>query len=104
MYLSRTPKYDESGRIIEEVINVVKLGKGKSTQKNLYTFDTSGNLIDFTEQDASGKQITRKEYIYRKDNRLQQMKVFDAENNLVDWQAWRYEIYKTNDRRQRVLE
>jgi hypothetical protein len=54
--------------------------------------------------DANGNLIKKTEFIYRKDNRIQQIKEFDANDNLLDWQAWRYEIYKTNDRRQRVLE
>lgn len=104
MQLTRVPQYDSLGRIAKELVTTDKVGVGKSARNYLYSYDASGNLIGYTEQDVNGKQLIRKEYTYRKDNKLQQMKLFDANNNLADWQAWRYEIYKTNDRRQRVLE
>jgi len=104
LLLSRMPMYDSLGRITEELLITNKLSEGKSTKTIKYSYDTSGNLIGYIEQDEKGNQLVRKEYTYRKDNRVQQMKVFDAKDNLIDWQAWRYEIYKTNDRRQRVLE
>lgn len=104
MLLKRVPQYDSVGRITAETLTIQKYSKQSKTTQHKYTFDENGNKILELLMDANGNLIKKTEFIYRKDNRIQQIKEFDANDNLLDWQAWRYEIYKTNDRRQRVLE
>ena len=104
LFLARVPLYDSAGRVAEETLTVEKVGKGKTTIKQKFLYDLNGNITHFQKFDGNGNLVLRKEYTYRKDNRIQQMKKFDSNDSLIDWLAWRYEIYKTNDRRQRVLE
>ena len=104
MLLTRVPQYDSVGRIAAETLTIQKKSKQSKTTQHKYTFDENGNKVQELLMDANGNLIKKTEFIYRKDNRIQQIKEFDANDNLLDWQAWRYEIYKTNDRRQRVLE
>ncbi|HOP05005.1 MAG TPA: hypothetical protein PL017_11385 [Tenuifilaceae bacterium] len=104
MFLSRVPEYDSVGRVVKETKEVEKFSRGKSTSTFAYTYDENGNKVQQLEMDAAGNLTKKIEFIYRKDNKIQQIKEFDASDKLIDWQAWRYEIYKTNDRRQRVLE
>jgi len=104
MLLTRVPQYDSVGRIAEETLTIQKFSKQPKTTQHKYTYDENGNKILELLMDANGNLIKKTEFIYRKDNRIQQIKEFDPNDNLLDWQAWRYEIYKTNDRRQRVLE
>lgn len=103
-HLKRTPVYDSLIRITSETLEVEKVGKGKTTRKIEYKYDAQNNLIEKTLRDNLGNQIKRKEFVYRPDNRLQRRSIYDADNNLVQFRAWRYEIYRTSDRRHRVLE
>jgi len=104
MYLKRIPTYDSLGRLTEEKLLVEKLNKGRSTQRKTYAYDANGNLSEMVLLDQNGKQIERNEYLYRKDNRIRMQNKYNANNELIDCLAWRYEIYKTPDRGQRVLE
>jgi hypothetical protein len=104
LYLKRSVTYDSLGRIFEENLVLEKLKTGRTTQKKSYAYDENGNLIELLLRDEKGKQLIRNEYFYRKDNRIRMQNVFNANNELIDCLAWRYEIYKTSDRRQRTLE
>ena len=59
LLLSRMPMYDSLGRITEELLITNKLSEGKSTKTIKYSYDTSGNLIGYIEQDEKGNQLVR---------------------------------------------
>ncbi len=104
MFLQRTPKYNEKGWIIEETIVVDKVGKGRSTTRNTYTYDDNKNVTEHYSYDGSGRLLFRKQFQYLKDNRLKMINIYNDKNVIVDCLSWRYEIYKSEDRRHRILE
>jgi YD repeat-containing protein len=103
-YLKRSVSYDSLGRVNHERLVLEKSKTSRSTQEKTYTYDENGNLTEMVLRDENGNQLTRNEYFYRKDNRIRMQNVYNANNELIDCLAWRYEIYKTSDRRQRILE
>ncbi|MDY0347560.1 MAG: hypothetical protein RBR13_01890 [Tenuifilaceae bacterium] len=104
LYLDREVSYDTIGRVSTEMLTVEKKGLPRKTRQTQYTYDVKGNIIGELVNDKSGNLIKRIEYNYRPDNRIKGMAVYDASETLIDYQAWRYEIYKTSDRRYRVFE
>jgi hypothetical protein len=104
LYLAKEFAYDSLNRIVSEKITTNKLGKQQSIKLIDYKYDKNSNVIEKQISDSAGNLIKRKEFVYRPDNRLQRRSIFDAENNLIQFRAWRYEIYKTANRRVRVLE
>jgi hypothetical protein len=104
LYLKATYLYDSLDRIISMVKTIDKVGKPRKTEAFTFVYDQNGNRIEEVVRDGNGNLILRKEYSYRRDNRMQQLKIFDSSNSLTKHVAWRYEIYKTDDRRHRTLE
>ncbi|PKP37748.1 MAG: hypothetical protein CVT98_05745 [Bacteroidetes bacterium HGW-Bacteroidetes-15] len=104
LYLKRTLEYDSLNRISVENITITKEGGPQSTNQIIYKYDGNNNIKEKQINNINGKQIKRKEYVYRPDQRIQRQSTFDAENILIDFRAYRYEIYKTSDRRTRILE
>ncbi|MFA5647235.1 MAG: hypothetical protein WC951_02895 [Bacteroidales bacterium] len=104
LYLAREVTYDSVGRINTEMLIIEKYGLPKKTTQTHYTYDASGNITTEVVSDKDGNTIKRNEYAYRPDNRIKGLMVYDANETLIDYQAWRYEIYKTADRRFRVFE
>lgn len=103
--LERTLSYDSLNRITYETITVDKVNQPQKTRSMEYAYDEDGNLVEKSIYNSQKNLVRREEFVYRKrDNRIQQKMVYDADGNLIDHQAWRYEIYKTSDRRRRVLE
>jgi hypothetical protein len=104
LYLKRTLEYDSLNRIVTENITIKKFDEEQATKQILYKYDKKNNVVEKLINNSEGEQIKREEFDYRKDNRVHIRRIYDASNNLIDFRAWRYEIYKTNDRRTRVLE
>ncbi|HCY01310.1 MAG TPA: hypothetical protein DG754_14325 [Bacteroidales bacterium] len=104
MYLQKEIAYDSLNRIGKETVTIDKIGEPRLTKTYTYAYTDDGNITEKTIIDSQGNIQKRKEYVYRSDKRLQQIKVFDNNGNLEDHLAWRYEIYKTSDRRFRTLE
>ena len=104
LFLTREASYDSVGRINEEILTIEKYGLPKNTTQTEYSYDDKGNVKAEIVKDKDGNTIKRNKYIYRPDNRIQGLGVYDANETLIEYQAWRYEIYKTNDRRFRVYE
>jgi hypothetical protein len=104
LYLKRTPNYDSQGRIIQEDLIIDKVGKCRVAQKYEYSYDDKGNLTVEIKYNDKGTVEYRKVYEYRKDKRIKMVNVYNSNQELVDCLAWRYEIYKTDNRRQRVYE
>lgn len=104
LYLSRVLKYDSLNRIVIEKTVVLKQGNQEREQQIQYKYDKNSNVVEKRISDNQGNQIRRKEFVYRSDNRLQRRSIYDENNNLIQFRAWRYEIYKTSNRKTRVLE
>ncbi|MDD2196511.1 MAG: hypothetical protein PHW91_04930 [Bacteroidales bacterium] len=104
MFLQKEIAYDSLNRIAKEKVSIDKSGSPKIIKTYSYAYTDDGNIAEKTIIDSQGNIQKRKEYIYRSDKRLQQIKVFDNSGNLLEHLAWRYEIYKTSDRRFRTLE
>lgn len=102
--LKRVTEYDSLGRVLNELVVTKKVSSPQISVKSSYNYDDKGNLVEEIINDQTKGTTLRKEYVYRRDSRIQLMSVFDSHNNLIDYQAWRYEIYKTANRTQRVLE
>jgi len=104
LFLNRTVSYDSLGRIATEKLILEKVGKGRSIQNMGYTYDKNGNITEMILKDEHGATLQRNEYQYRNDNRIKLLNIYNADNEQIDCIAWRYELYKTNDRRQRMYE
>jgi hypothetical protein len=104
MYLKREPSYDSLGRLVKEIVTTTKKFKPTETIAYGYRYDKDGLLVEKWHYSSDGKLIKRFEFINRWDRRLNQIIEYDGAGNLVDHRAWRYELYKTNDRRHRILE
>jgi hypothetical protein len=105
LFLKRTIEYDTLNRMVAKIEIIEKVGQQRNTKSESFKYDSKGNIIEVFIKDNDGNQFKRKEFIYRSnDNRIQQQIVFDSNNNLIDHLAWRYEIYRTSDRRVRTLE
>jgi hypothetical protein len=104
MYLRREPSYDSLGRLVKEIVTTTKKVKPTETTTYGYRYDKDGLLVEKWQYNSKGLLVRRHEFINRSDRRLNQIIEYDGVGNLVDHKAWRYELYKTNDRRHRILE
>jgi hypothetical protein len=104
LLLKRQPSYDSLGRLVKEIVTTTKKDKPTETITFSYRYNKDGLLIEKWQYNSKGLLVRRYEYINRSDRRLNQIIEYDGDGNLIDHRAWRYELYKTNDRRQRTLE
>jgi hypothetical protein len=104
MSLKRVVEYDTLNRIVNELVEVQKYDMPKETKHKFYKYDDKGNVVEKVITDKISNKTIRKEYVYRRDNRLQGLRIYDSNDNLLDYQAWRYEIYRTANRTHRVFE
>lgn len=103
--LTNKPKYDSLNRLISNVVSIEKMNKKKGIRSIQYSYDNKNNLIQMRQLDKNGKQISREERIYQeKRNRLMSIKYYNASDSLVMWLAKRYEIYKTKNRTEQVID
>lgn len=104
LYLGKELTYDSLSRIVSEKITINKLGEQQNIEIIDFKYDKNSKLIEKKIRNSEGDIIKRMEFVYRPDNRLQRRSIFDANDNLIQFRAWRYEIYKTANRTVRVLE
>ncbi len=102
--LEKNVEYDSLNRISKEVVTINTADKGSTTKAFAYTYTDEGRIAERRIMGSNGKLQKREELTYRKDGRIQQKKIFNENENLIDHLAWRYEIYKTSDRRHRTFE
>lgn len=100
------PHYDSVGRLISNLINVTKCNKKREILDIKYTHDKNNNTTGISIRNEKGKLISREERIFQEDKRkrIQQIKYYDSNDNLIKWLAMRYEIYRTADLRLREIE
>lgn len=103
-FLQKSIEYDSLNRISTKTIHKTVAHKKEVTRTYAYTYNEKGLVTQKVTMDSHGTVMSREKYTYRRDDRIHLMEVLDGNDNLVDYQAWRYEIYKTADRRHRVLE
>lgn len=103
--LTRKPLYDSMNRLIEETTIVTKPNNLVIKRIFKYKYDNKNNIIELIENDAEGVLIRREERVFnQKRNRLTEIKYYDSSNTLVNWEANRYELYKTNNPQSREIE
>lgn len=94
------PSYDSIGRLIKNPVTIVYVDNSKIFKDYNYTYDKKNNITGISILNDKGKLVSREERIYDPNrNRLQQIKYYDSNNNLIKWLAKRYEIYRTSDTR-----
>lgn len=104
MSLKRVVEYDTLGRMASEHLDVQKFNLPQKSTHTTYKYDENNNIVEKVIKDNVSNTTLRKEFVYRRDNRLQGLRVYDSQDNLIDYQAWRYEIYRTANRTHRVFE
>lgn len=102
--LHRLPQYDSLNRMVGEDVRIIKHGNRRENYIKKYRYDYKDRLIEVALMGENGLVRERKEYTYRNDGRLWQEQIYNTNGELIDFVAWRYELYKTNDRRERILE
>ncbi len=103
--LSSKPRYDSIGRLVENIVSIVKTNGAKTTISTKYKYDAKNNIIEVSHFDKKGKQISREERIYQPSrNRLIYLKYYSSENEIIKWLEKRYEIYRTNNRRAKEID
>lgn len=103
--LDREAGYDSLGYLTSESVQL-RMADGSRTQyTKKYQYDEHGNITGMTELDGQGNQVSRIEYVWQPNrNRLSRIQYYDHSDQLEKYMAKRYEIYRTNDRRQRVID
>jgi len=99
-----SPVYDSVGRISSETIKVKLVGGKGVTQKFSYGYNKQGLLTSIEEFDESGKLLYKKRLDYNDKRMLKFISVFNADNELTEYYAKRYELYPTRDRRNQIIE
>ncbi len=103
--MDREAEFDSLGFLVYEKVRLRMSNRANKEYTIKYQYDDRGNLVEKLEMDHNGNQIGRIEYNWQRDrNRLAQIRYYDSEGNLEKFLAKRYEIYRTTDRRQRVID
>lgn len=103
--LDREAAYDSLGMLISENVQLRMADRSRKEYVRQYKYDDSGNKTEITEQDGQGNQISRIEIDWQQNrNRISRIRYYDSGNILEKYLAKRYEIYRTADRRQRVID
>ncbi len=103
--LDREAEYDSLGLLVYEKVRLRMVDRGRKEYTRRYQYDDRGNIIEMLESDQNGNPVRRIEYGWQQNrNRLARIRYYDGEGNLEKFLAKRYEIYRTTDRRQRVID
>ena len=103
--LDRDTEYDSLGMLVSETVHLRMASRDRKEYTRKYQYDESQNITEKLELDDRGNQASRTEYVWQaRRNRLQRILYYDAYDNLEKYLAKRYEIYRTTDRRQRVID
>ncbi len=103
--LDREAAYDSLGMLLSETVQLRMADRSRRQYNRRYEYDENQNITEILEMDDEGNQVSRTEYVWQpRRNRLQRIISYDAGNNLEKFLGKRYEIYRTTDRRQRVID
>jgi hypothetical protein len=103
--IDRTVEYDSLGQIVSETSQIRMSDGSRPVNSKKYKYDQEGNVAEIIELDANGKQVSRTEYVWQPNrDRISRIIAYDGNDQLQKYLAKRYEIYRTNDRRQRVID
>ena len=89
---------------LAETIAAKFLDGSSKTQQFRYRYDTKGNIVMMEELNPAGNTINRTEMQYNDKGKLKFISKFDAQNNLIDYQALRYELYPSRNRLNMIIE
>ncbi len=103
--LDREAEYDSSGLMVKESVRLRMADRRRLEYTMTYQYDEEGNMTGVAEYDDEGNLVSRTEYVWDpRRNRLQRIITYDNYGNMVRYLAKRYEIYRTPDRRQRIID
>ncbi len=103
--LDREAAYDSLGVLISETVQLRMADRSRRQYTLKYEYDENQNITEILKLDDEGNQVSRTEYVWQpRRNRLQRIISYDIDDNLEKYLAKRYEIYRTTDRRQRVID
>ncbi len=103
--LERVPRYDGEGRLASETVRLRLTGRNRHSYTRKYRYDDHDNITGIVELDMHGRQVSRIEYVWQQNrNRITRIIHYDSDDRLEKYLALRYEIYRTSDRRQRVID
>ncbi len=103
--LDRESEYDSLGLLVSETVQLRMADGARDRYTRKYRYDGQENIIGMLELDDNGNQVKRIEYTYQpRRNRLQRIIYYDKNDQIEKYLAKRYEIYRTTDRRQRVID
>lgn len=103
--LDRESEYDSLEMLASETVRLRMSDRSRDQYTRKYRYDEQQNIIGLIELDDKGNQVMRIEYAWQPQrNRLQRIIYFDEKDNIEKYIAKRYEIYRTSDRRQRVID
>ena len=103
--LDREAEYDTAGLMVSETVQLRMSDRSREQYTRKFTYDEQGNVTGVLELDEEGNQLSRTEYAWDpRRGRLQRIISYDDGDNLVKYLAKRYEIYRTSDRRHRVID
>ncbi|MFO7924159.1 MAG: hypothetical protein R6U58_10750 [Bacteroidales bacterium] len=103
--LDREAVYDSLGFLLSETVELRMAERTRMEYTRKYRYDERGNRIEMLELDDRGNQVCRIEYTWqRQRNRLGHISYYDENDQLQKFLAKRYEIYRTTDRRQRIID
>lgn len=101
---SVSPVYDSLGRIKAETIKI-KFFNGKSTVTQFsYGYNKAGLISLIEEFEPNGTLKYRKKLEYNDKGMQKFISVYNANNELTEYYAKRYELYPTRDRRNQIIE
>lgn len=104
MSLTCNPVYDSLGRKIAETISKT-YSDGKNEVKTYkYEYNKKNLRSAIEEYDQSGNLVTRTTLEYNDKGMLKFISIFNSEGKLIDYQAKRYELYPSPDRRRQIIE
>lgn len=98
------PVYDSLGRKVAETITKTYSDGRKVVKSFRYEYNKKNLRSAVEELDQSGNLITRTTLEYNDKGMLKFISVFNSEEKLIDYQALRYELYPSRDRRQQIIE
>lgn len=104
MSLACNPVYDSLGRKIAETISKT-YSDGKTEVKTYkYEYNKKNLRSAIEEFDQSGNLVKRTTLEYNDKGMLKFISIFNSDGKLIDYQAKRYELYPSSDRRRQIIE
>jgi hypothetical protein len=103
--LDRKAEYDARGLLVSETLWIRMSDRNRLEYMKKYRHNEEGEIISVTRLDNLGNQLSRTEYDWQSGrNRLSVIRHYDGNDELTEYFTIRYEIYRSPDRRDRVID